>query len=318
MKKSRKKILGFVGLALVVAMTVLAIMLPGAETSALETNPVTDEVKVRVVGSVPLITLVYPEDGSVFVDPAQHFQFEYENIETTTTEIYYTDPEGNEYVYTIDTIDPDFIPGTSEEYPLDLSSPEYGYGSYKIVARGVGYDGVTSEDTVSFSYYPVYGEVTDDNEGTFNLGLFYNSDSEDLASILINVYDSDGNIVTALSPITVDLPETEIDLEFAKNNLPSGVYTIEIVGLDSDGNELPDPYILDLKYEEKKEEDSSNDKESNEGSPVGTPDTGYFWGGTNVTGFDVAATGLVVFSAAVVLAVVLVTRNRHEKSVSNI
>lgn len=317
MKKTRKKILGFVGLVLVAAMTVLAIMLPGADTSALETNPVTDEVKVRVVGSAPLVTFVYPEDGSVFVDPAQHFQFKYENIETTTTEIYYTDPEGTEHTYTIDTVDPNFYPGTSEEYPLDLSSTEYGYGSYKIVTRGVGYDGVTSEDTVSFFYYPVYGEVIDDSDGVFNLGLFYNADSEDLDLILVNVYDSDGNLVTALSPKTVDLPDTEVDLEFEKNNLPSGTYTVEIIGLDSDGNVLSTPYTLELNYTEKKEEESSDGEKSNDNNTTGVPDTGYFWGGTNITGTDVAVTGLSVFSATVILAIVLVVRNKHDKTTLN-
>lgn len=318
MKKARKKILGFVGLVLVVAMTVLAIMLPGAETSALETNPVTDEVKVRVVGSTPLISLIYPEDSSVLVDPAQHFQFEYENIETTTTEIYYTDPEGAEHIYTIDTVDPNFYPGTSEEYPLDLSGTGYGYGSYKITARGIGYDGVTSEDTISFSYYPVYGEIIDDSGGTFNLGLFYNADNEDLASILVNVYDANGNLVTALSPKTINLPGTEVDLDFAKNNLPFGAYTVEIIGLDSEGDELSVPYTLDLNYEEDKKEDSEDSENGSNDNATGAPDTGYFWGGTNITGVDFATTGLIAFSATVVLAVVLVVRNKREKTASNV
>ena len=316
MKKARKKILGFVGLVLVVAMTVLAIMLPGAGTSALETNPVTDEVKVRVVGSTPLISLIYPEDSSVLVDPAQHFQFEYENIETTTTEIYYTDPEGAEHVYTIDTVDPNFYPGTSEEYPLDLSGTGYGYGSYKITARGIGYDGVTSEDTIS--YYPVYGEIIDGSGGTFNLGLFYNADNKDLASILVNVYDANGNLVTALSPKTINLPGTEVDLDFAKNNLPFGAYTVEIIGLDSEGDELSVPYTLDLNYEEDKKEDSEDSENGSNDNATGAPDTGYFWGGTNITGVDFATTGLIAFSATVVLAVVLVVRNKREKTASNV
>lgn len=311
MKKTRKRILGFIGLMLVVAMTVWAVLLPDLGASALETNPITDEVNVRVVGSTPMITLTHPMNDSIFVDPAQYFQFDYENVETTTTKIYYTDSDGTEHMYTLDTEDPDYATGTSSEHLLDLSEDKYRYGSYKIVTIGVGFDGVTAEDTVEFSYYPVYGELEDSTQnGTFGLNLFYNSESEDLAEIMINVYDSDGNIVTALSSLKVSVPNTKTSLAFAENNLPFGDYTVEIIGLDDEGNALSTPYILNLQYKNESEDEDNSEV-------VATPDTGYFWGGTNVSGTDITVTGLVAFLAVAIVATVLVTRTKKDKVEQN-
>lgn len=311
MKKTRKKVLGIIGLTLVVAMTVLAILLPGSEASALDTNPVTDEVQVRVVGSVPMVSLIYPEDGSVFVDPLQHFQFKYENVETTTTEIYYTDTEGNQHIYTLDTVDPDYNPGTSEEYPLDLSDERYGYGDYIIVTSGVGFGGVTAEDSVSFSFYPVYGVLSDDSEeGVYYLSLRYFNGSEELANIIVNVYDADGNLVEALSPIEVSVPDgdKELKLPFADNDLPSGQYSIEIIGVDADGEPLGNPYIISLDYTKK---DDGGDEP---GSVVPAPNTGRFSGVGNISNSDVILTSLVIFTAAVVVSIVVVAYKKNDCS----
>ena len=308
MKITRKKILGIVGLTLVVAMTVFAVLLPDSGVSALDTNPVTDEVKVRVVGSAPMIKLVYPESGVVFVDPTQYFKFEYENVETTTTEVRYTDGDGIEHIYTIDTVDPDYYPGTSEDYPLDLLGEDYGYGDYKIVTKGVGFDGVTAEDTVAFSFYPVYGDIEGTSEnGLYRLNLHYLANSENLASIRINVYDANGDLVTVLSPIEVVPPVEEVELGFAANDLPSGDYTVEIVGLDAEGEELSVPYTIKLTYNEDKKEDP-------EDNPVPAPDTGRFFGMGSISGADLIFTSLAVFVAAATIAVALVIRTKKDKS----
>lgn len=308
MKKTRKKILGIVGLTLVMIMTVCAVLLPESGASALDTNPVTDEVKVRVVGSVPMISLIYPEDGAIYVDPSQHFAFEYENVETTTTEVRYTDADGVEHIYTIDTVDPDYHPGTSEDYPLDLLSERYSYGDYKIVTKGVGFGGVTAEDTVAFSFYPVYGDIENTSQnGSYRLNLHYLADSEDLASIRINVYDANGNLVTALSPVEVTPPTDEVELDFAAKGLPSGEYTVEIVGLDAEGKELSVPYTINLTYNEDK-------KEAPEDASVPAPDTGRFFGMGNVSGSDLIVTSLAVFVAAATVAIALIIRTKKDKS----
>lgn len=308
MKKTRKKILGIVGLTLVMIMTVCAVLLPESGASALDTNPVTDEVKVRVVGSVPMVSLIYPEDGAIYVDPSQHFAFEYENVETTTTEVRYTDADGVEHIYTIDTVDPDYHPGTSEDYPLDLLSERYGYGDYKIVTKGVGFGGVTAEDTVAFSFYPVYGDIENTPQnGSYRLNLHYLADSEDLASIRINVYDANGNLVTVLSPVEVTPPTDEVELDFAAKGLPSGEYTVEIVGLDAEGEELSVPYTINLTYNEDK-------KEAPEDASVPVPDTGRFFGMGSVSGSDLIVTSLAVFVAAATVAIALIIRTKKDKS----
>lgn len=317
MKKTKKTILGIIGLTLVVAMTVLAVLLPESGASALDTNPITDEVKVRVVGSVPMIKLTYPENDTIFVDPTQYFTFEYENVETTTTEVRYTDASGTEHIYTIDTVDPDYVPGTSEAYPLDLLGTDYGYGEYKIVTKGIGFDGVTAEDTIAFSFYPVYSTLTDgEGDGSYNLKLYYDEEAGDLAAIVVNVYDANGNLVEALSPAKVVPPADELNLAFAANELPSGEYTIEIVGVDSEGEELSAPYTIKLTYNEKKSDDDDGGDDSSdtkEDTPV-APGTGRFWGTGNISDSDILITALAVFVAAITVAVALIIRTKKDKA----
>ena len=63
---------------------------------------------------------------------------------------------------------------------------------------------------------------------------------------------------------------------------------------------------------------AKNESEDEDNSEVvATPDTGYFWGGTNVSGTDITVTGLVAFLAVAIVATVLVTRTKKDKVEQN-
>ena len=284
-------------------MTAIALLLPDSGASALATNPITDEVQVRVVGGEPGVSITFPENGAVFVNPNQFFRFDFTNVSTTTAKIKYTDINGDVYTYIVDTLDPDYDPaaGNSPKYPLDLSGEGYGYGEYQITVGGVGFDGIIAEDTVTFSFYPVYGEVSDpNNSGNYNVKVYYDENSENLDTIEINVYGPDGELVAALSPQRLKAPESEAELPFAELGLPSGEYTVRISALDADGNELYIPYGISISYTKKED-------------LVPAPDTGRLFGGANISGADVAVTGLVVLVVVSAIAIAMILKNKTDE-----
>ena len=303
-KKQTKRILGIAGLLLVGIITVLAVLIPEPNASALDTNAATDEVQVRVVGKTPKVSIVTPPNNRIFVTPDQYFQFDYANVETTTATVYYTDKDGTVHTKTIDTIDPDYEPGTSPQYPLNLDVGEFGYGEYQLTVNGVGFDGVPTEDTVNFSFTPIYGEVTDgETDGVFIAVPHYSGESPDIDSVYINVYNEDGDLIKVLSPIKVSEPGEWIPLDFVGNDLPSGRYTVEFVAYDEDGNIIYKPYTVSLDYV----------RTEPTPAPTPAPDTGRFMGGVGASGTDIAITCTLAFVFVAVVATVFIAKHSNTK-----
>ena len=112
MKKTHKRVLGFSGLALVGALTGVAMMIPTPETLA--TSSVTDTIQVRVVGSVPDVNITGIDNNRVYTDSARPFNVSYENIETLVVSLEYTDLDGNVRNLVLDEIVPDYKPGEKD------------------------------------------------------------------------------------------------------------------------------------------------------------------------------------------------------------
>ena len=115
MKKTQKKVLGLLGLVLVVAITVIAAVLPGPEASA--TASVTDTISVRVVGSVPNVTILGIDNGEIITSPNQTFTVEYENSNIVTVTLKHIDLDGETHTYLLDEKEVDYYPG-SETYNI--------------------------------------------------------------------------------------------------------------------------------------------------------------------------------------------------------
>lgn len=302
MKKTKKRVLGLLGLVLVIITTIFAAFLPGPEASAEGgITSVTDTISVRVVGSVPDILNVKPINGSVFIYPDQDLSFDYENVEYLTITIRYTDKDDVEHIIPLlEKDDPesfvDYVPGTYST-PLDLLAEDYGYGEYRVEIVGIGFNDVKDFETVEFALYPVVGEANEVDDGKVYLDLQYDTENENINTIGINIYDENGNLVNVLSPITVNTPDMRVELPFAENNLPTGNYRIEITAYNAEGEALYKPYITYYYYE-----------------MIPVPNTGALFSNLNISRTDYLVTGLIIFFLAAILGIVFITKGRSNKS----
>lgn len=302
MKKTKKRVLGLLGLVLVVITTIFAAFLPSPEASAEGSiTSVTDTISVRVVGSVPDILNVKPINGSVFIYPDQDLSFDYENVEYLTITIRYTDKDDVEHIIPLlEKDDPesfvDYIPG-SYSTPLDLLAEDYGYGEYRVEIVGIGFNDVKDFETVEFALYPVVGEANEADDGKVYLDLQYDTENENINTIGINIYDESGNLVNVLSPITVNAPDMRVELPFAENNLPTGNYRIEITAYNAEGEALYKPYITYYYYE-----------------MIPVPNTGALFSNLNISRTDYLVTGLIIFFLAAILGIVFIVKGRSNKS----
>ena len=299
MKRAHKKVLGIFGLLIVVVMTCVAIMMPSSKTSAI--TSVTDTIVVRVVGSAPNVDIRGITNGAIYANPIRDFAVDYENVDDVTVTIEYTNLDGATISEVIDRFNPNYEPGT-ENY--SIRSTDYGYGKYVIKVKGAGDADAYDEDLVMFYYLPIYAEIVEDEENnTYYVDLDYTADdgtpeSEgEVARIVLNVYDSDGNLVAELSPITVYPPTTRVEIPIADTDLPSGEYTVEVIAYNADGEQLYEPYILKFYYE-----------------VVAVPDTGALFGNLNISKTDYLITGLLIFLSAAGLGIAFVMKNRNSRA----
>lgn len=305
MKKTKKRVFGLLGLILVVVTTIFAAFLPGPGASAVGASSATDTVLVRVVGNVPDVHITNPANGSIFIiKDHQTLDFNYENINKATVVIDFTDKDGVTTTYDIDTFDSDYNPG-SKTYSIDdydntgIKIKDF-YGRYliKVTGDGYGVDNVT-EDLTEVFFIPVYGEAAEDeDDDSVYLDLYYDTENEDISTIGVNIYDEKGNLVKKISPVTIESPNTRVELPFSENGLPEGNYTIEITAYGEDGEALYLPYYTDVYYKP---------------TPVPVPDTGTFFTNLGISKTDYMITGLIAFVLVAVCGIVFVAKGRTRK-----
>ena len=308
MKKTQKKILGFLGLGLVVAVTAIAAALPMPGASA--TTNVTDTISVRVVGEVAAVRITAPKSETVFIEPDQSIGINYENASEVKVALKYTDGKGVVKNYTLDEFDADYYYG-EKTYNLDLAGAEYGYGEYVVTVSGKALDGVVAENTIKFYYHPVDIEINgdnsdpsdpgdDDGEGNVKGELGFDSNT---AWVEINVYEDQGGtgLVECLSPTIVKAPSKDFSLPFSKCNMEEGYYWLSFTAYNVDGEEL---YTIWKQIYYRK--------------PIETPkaaDTGGLFQGLNISKADYLTTGLIVFGIVGVGGAIFISkRNRKSNS----
>ena len=308
MKKTQKKILGLAGLLAVSAMTVVAVLMPGPGALAATSTSMTDTLTVRVVGEAGNITIKHPTNDQILVNPDQSIDYDFEHIETVTATLEYTDLDGNTHTIDLGTFTHTFSPEGrfgSNSIPINLA--DYGYGDFVVKLAGMGDDEVPVEKFVEFSFAPVTGEANQDpNTGDVVVDLDYDTDNEDIDHIQINVYDKDGNLIESLSPTNVPRPQTSVTLPFVGNEIPDGLYTIEIIAIDDAGEPLAPPYYTDVDYKTPVIPVPDAGGES-------APNTGGFFVGLNISKTDYLVTGLIIFFIAGISGIVFVTKGRQGK-----
>jgi hypothetical protein len=305
MKRAQKKIFGFLGLIFVIVTTIIAAKIPAPVASAI--SSVTDTIVVTVVGSVPDVNVSGITNGEATLEP-NAVTVSYENVTNVEVSAKYTNADGITISKVIDSF-PSSYGHDAKSYDLfgadaGLLGAGFGYGKYVINVKGTNESGVYDEDLVSFEYLPLVAELEEDEDtGKIYTDLEYNADDGtedsdgDVAKIIINVYDKDGNLVEGLSPIEVTPPTTKVELPFEKYNVPSGRYTIAITSYDRDNNKLYKPYILTLDYE-----------------AVIVPNTGGFFRELNISKEDYLVTGLLVFFIVGVVALGIILKDGKKKS----
>lgn len=307
MKKTPKRVLGILGLLLVVATTVFAVFLPDPSASAISST-VTDTIVVRVLSSKPKIEITDPATSVDIAHATQEVKFEYLYLSHIYVLLQYVDSDGNEHTITLKTYDTTLDFETGDDYgegslEIDFAAVSEGdprgYGDYVVRFIGDGLDGVQCEDAVTFSYYPVtttldINEVTDE----VYVDLDYNLEDEDIDYLIIRVYDEKGNLVSPLSPIKVPRGTTRTELPLIDYGVPSGKYKIETTAYDAEGEAIYLPYIMYLNYTAPASPDVPN---------TGGATTG---GGLNISKTDYLITGMIIFFMAGFAGIYFIVRDK--------
>ena len=298
MKRTQKKILGLFGLLLVAITTIFAATIPSPGTMAIST--VTDSIVVRVVGSSPKVEITNPKNGQSFISPDQTISFIYEVVDKAIIKIDYTDQDGVLHTYTLDTIDADYEPGTGN-ITIDLSGPEYGYGDYVVTITGTHNDGIVDEDSIAFGFYPLTVAVSEDEDtDVVTATLDYDDNNSDIDHIVVEVYDENGNRVTAIPDITVNPSTKEVNLPFKEKKVPAGKYIIRATAYGSNGEQLYLPRNAEFIYE-----------------TMDVPNTGALLNGLNISRADFLATGLIAFFLVGILGLLYITKSNAKNKRSS-
>jgi hypothetical protein len=126
-------------------------------------------------------------------------------------------------------------------------------------------------------------------------------DDEDIDTLVIDVYDEKGNLMTPLSPIKVKRGTTVVELPLEEYNTPEGKYTIRTTAYDAEGVALYKPYDMILNYT------------IHRTSPD-VPNTGAMtFGKLNISKTDYLVTGLIIFSIVGVGGIYLITHNKRSR-----
>ena len=109
MKRTHKKIIGFLGLLTVVAVTAVAIFMPSSETQA--TSSVQDTIVVQVVTDKPDVSIGDLPDGEIITSPVQTFTVNYSNVNTARLVLRHTSLTNEVTEYTLDELAPGYAAG---------------------------------------------------------------------------------------------------------------------------------------------------------------------------------------------------------------
>lgn len=227
MKKTHKKMLGSLGLGLVVATTIAAAVLPYPAASAI-VGGVADKIQVTVLTGNPDLVAVSTGESEITA-PEYSFSVTYNRLTSAKAVLVNYDADGNvKFTAEIWNEALDQMPG-SRDFNLNLD--DYGgKGYFTITVSGTGDDGVELEQILSVAYTSGSKESdADPDSGNADVDIKIPTDKVD--KVIVKVYDEDGNLVDT---IPIDNPsETEtIDL----GHLPNGDYTLVIESYNKDGD----------------------------------------------------------------------------------
>lgn len=307
----KKKLVGLVGLALVVLMTIFAYFLPG-EAKAADTH--TDVIRVTVYDQYPSVTINEPENESVTVSPEVEIGFDYENSQTVKMTLSYQDEEGNTQTielpdYTPSDLDPTFnYASGNDTVTLDLTDYGLTYGRYILTLETISAVGSDTQST-EFYYLPAKSTQTGTSEENNDpiVNVEYDQGVEKIEIIPV---DENGDPLFD-EPIIIEVPEPfdagseEVIIPFSSYGIESGDYHL-IINAYSKNEEtgeyerIPAPTVLfEVSYTQPE-------------APA-IPNTGRLLSNLDVSSSDLMITSLVVFSFAVLVAFIILNRKENDR-----
>ncbi len=297
---AKKQLLGFGGLAFVVALTAFATTLPTGATSVGGNV----EVKVQVYGAnfetlinKPLDSEVYSTAEIDFSETHSHayrvdYVLERLNADGSVAETYSLDD------YTVIGED---VSGNTE---FKLNMNDYGGpGIYVFRSTITSQYGGKKEDAVQFIYAAISADQ-DDVVATATKVDFNVKYTAGVKSLTYVLRDSQGNDLTDVFTTNTTSPETggsvDLSIDLTELGLQAGEYTIYIVGYDglSGKGDVIDVASVYFRY-------------SPEAPNV--PDTGSLLSALNISRADYLITGLIVF-VTISIAALIVVRRAHKKN----
>ena len=250
MRKSKKKLLGLLGLAFVAAMTMFAYLLPVDGAYAEGSDSHTDVIRVTVYDQYPAIKFTAPEDGHTQSSPYYKFTFDYENSTyVDVTLIYDATDEGTGEViqkelplkrYEPSELDPTFnYASGTQQYDINLATCKIGINEDVfdipgcIATRSGGLLGMfvppVDNDKLVYNRYVLHVES--------HSPIGYDEDDIEFYYVPA-VLTQTGSADTTQDPV--------VNIEYDE-----GVAKVEVMPVDSKGNPLFDkPIILELTPDE--------------------------------------------------------------------
>lgn len=226
MKRSKKNLLGALGLCVVAATTIYAATLPAPSASAV--SSITDTIKIRVVTDDPEVTIGSSLGDKVTV-PAYSLDLGYANVSTVTLTATRLDENGNVISGPTEIwrYDANFDEGEST-VPVNFNNLG-GYGNYIFTIIGRDVNGVNIDRSYEVTYTNVDADMNIDNDG--NITIIVTPPSTEIDKVDIVIRNEEGDEVATGS---VDNPNGQVTLPL--DGLPAGDYEADLTYYDKDGN----------------------------------------------------------------------------------
>lgn len=287
MKKTKRRILGLLGLVLVATMTFVAATMPEHEAGAISTDTITDTVIVRVTGSVPNVFFTEPTSNVTTTKPAHNIGVAYENVSGMIINYEHTGASGTPdsgVFYAEDELE--YIPG-NRTLPINLL--DYGYGKIVLSSYGASFDDViTPFDSIAFMFLPVIASA-DQNDENGLVDVLIEEYGADVETIEIYL---DGVLMGTVTRKQLEAMTGDKIVSIDMGNRGSGDYTFDIVAKNSAGERLYLPYKTPFKY-----------------TVMPVPDTGRFFQNLNISKEDYLITGLITFFTLGIAAFVFIIKS---------
>ncbi len=309
MRRTKKQILGFAGLAIVAIITAIAYALPTPNAAAEEGDEPTPastsvDVQVRVLpdATQPALNLVSPSDGLVTSDSVIEVKASHSRVENITyTLSYYNEGSSTPVqVYSVDR-PVSYEPGI-DSFSLNLddvveASGKERFGKYELAVQATAVDGtVLPVDRVTFEFVAITAVLKDHTASNDDpiLGVTLNESVDLLRIQLYNsrgepmFVDAAGNeepFMVPRSAMVFENGEALITLPFEKYGIKPGDYQA-VISAYNDSGDMMGMTVVDIKYTTELVPDGDID----------TPNTGStLFRDLNISHVDYLITGLFVF-----------------------